>query len=309
MWMTRRIMHIGRQAIALDRAVRGPGRAGRGHLDRFPGLHQHGREPGRAADQGPDPAADELRRIGDLDEPVGARGACCASDYARTAQHACAAGRACSTHLAAPTRCALDHGRRHRRPHLPGAGRGRGLARARLARALAGRRHGSPAWKASWCRRAGFAFETIDFSGVRGKGLDHAGAAAAAPAASAFWQSIAVVRRVRPDVVVGLGGYIAFPAGMMSVLLRQAAGAARAELGGRHGQQGAGRRGRPRVHRFPGRAAESAVDRQSAARRRSRPARARRALRRPQRPAEAAGGRRQPGRAGAQRRRAARRWR
>jgi UDP-N-acetylglucosamine--N-acetylmuramyl-(pentapeptide) pyrophosphoryl-undecaprenol N-acetylglucosamine transferase len=35
----------------------------------------------------------------------------------------------------------------------------------------------------------------------------------------AFWQSIQVVRRVKPDVVVGLGGYISFPAGMMSVLL------------------------------------------------------------------------------------------
>ncbi|MES2512406.1 MAG: undecaprenyldiphospho-muramoylpentapeptide beta-N-acetylglucosaminyltransferase [Pseudomonadota bacterium] len=64
----------------------------------------------------------------------------------------------------------------------------------------------------------GFAFETIDFSGVRGKG----------PATlvflplrllKAFWQSIQVIRKVRPDVVVGLGGYIAFPAGMMSVLL------------------------------------------------------------------------------------------
>ncbi|MFC5520498.1 undecaprenyldiphospho-muramoylpentapeptide beta-N-acetylglucosaminyltransferase [Polaromonas jejuensis] len=64
----------------------------------------------------------------------------------------------------------------------------------------------------------GFAFESIDFSGVRGKG----------PATvvllplrllKAFWQSIQVVRRVKPDVVVGLGGYISFPAGMMSVLL------------------------------------------------------------------------------------------
>jgi UDP-N-acetylglucosamine--N-acetylmuramyl-(pentapeptide) pyrophosphoryl-undecaprenol N-acetylglucosamine transferase len=64
----------------------------------------------------------------------------------------------------------------------------------------------------------GFAFESIDFSGVRGKG----------PASlvflplrllKAFWQSIQVVRRVKPDVVVGLGGYISFPAGMMSVLL------------------------------------------------------------------------------------------
>lgn len=64
----------------------------------------------------------------------------------------------------------------------------------------------------------GFAFESIDFSGVRGKG----------PATlvflplrllKAFWQSIQVVRRVQPDVVIGLGGYISFPAGMMSVLL------------------------------------------------------------------------------------------
>jgi len=29
----------------------------------------------------------------------------------------------------------------------------------------------------------------------------------------AFWQSIVVVRRVKPDVVIGLGGYITFPAG------------------------------------------------------------------------------------------------
>lgn len=64
----------------------------------------------------------------------------------------------------------------------------------------------------------GFPFESIDFSGVRGKG----------PATlvflplrllKAFWQSIQVVRRVKPDVVVGFGGYISFPAGMMSVLL------------------------------------------------------------------------------------------
>ncbi len=43
--------------------------AGRGHLDGRPGLHQHGRQPGRAADQGADPAADELRRLGDRHQP------------------------------------------------------------------------------------------------------------------------------------------------------------------------------------------------------------------------------------------------
>ncbi len=64
----------------------------------------------------------------------------------------------------------------------------------------------------------GFAFETIDFSGVRGKGL---GTLAFLPMRllKAFWQSIQVIRRVKPNVVVGLGGYIAFPAGMMGVLL------------------------------------------------------------------------------------------
>jgi UDP-N-acetylglucosamine--N-acetylmuramyl-(pentapeptide) pyrophosphoryl-undecaprenol N-acetylglucosamine transferase len=64
----------------------------------------------------------------------------------------------------------------------------------------------------------GFAFETIDFSGVRGKGPVTL-ALLPLRLLKAFWQSIAVLRRVRPDVVVGLGGYIAFPAGLMGVLL------------------------------------------------------------------------------------------
>lgn len=64
----------------------------------------------------------------------------------------------------------------------------------------------------------GFAFETIDFSGVRGKGVITL-AMLPARLLIAFWQSIGVLRRVKPQVVVGLGGYIAFPAGMMAVLL------------------------------------------------------------------------------------------
>ena len=64
----------------------------------------------------------------------------------------------------------------------------------------------------------GFAFETIDFSGVRGKGPMTL-AFLPLRLLKAFWQSVQVIRRVKPDVVVGLGGYIAFPAGMMSVLL------------------------------------------------------------------------------------------
>ena len=63
----------------------------------------------------------------------------------------------------------------------------------------------------------GFALETIDFGGVRGKGLVTL-ALLPLRLLRAFWQALQVVRRVRPDVVVGLGGYISFPGGMMGVL-------------------------------------------------------------------------------------------
>lgn len=35
----------------------------------------------------------------------------------------------------------------------------------------------------------------------------------------AFWQSLGHLRRLKPDVVLGLGGYVAFPGGMMASLL------------------------------------------------------------------------------------------
>ncbi|MFM8864397.1 MAG: undecaprenyldiphospho-muramoylpentapeptide beta-N-acetylglucosaminyltransferase [Limnohabitans sp.] len=64
----------------------------------------------------------------------------------------------------------------------------------------------------------GFAFEPVQFGGVRGKGLQTL-ALLPLKLLRAFWQSLQVVRRVRPDVVVGLGGYITFPGGMMASLL------------------------------------------------------------------------------------------
>ena len=63
----------------------------------------------------------------------------------------------------------------------------------------------------------GFAFEAVDFGGVRGKGLKTL-AALPFKLLRAFWQSLQVVRRVQPDVVLGLGGYITFPGGLMASL-------------------------------------------------------------------------------------------
>ena len=90
----------------------------------------------------------------------------------------------------------------------------------------------------------GFPLETIDFSGVRGKGLLTL-ALLPLRLLKAFAQAWAVVRRVRPDVVIGLGGYISFPA--------------RAKFRGRHGQQSAGQRCQPRVLRLSQRLAGGAV--------------------------------------------------
>jgi len=64
----------------------------------------------------------------------------------------------------------------------------------------------------------GFALEMIDFGGVRGKGITTL-LLLPLRLQRAFWQALQVVRRVQPDVLIGLGGYITFPGGMMGTLL------------------------------------------------------------------------------------------
>ena len=77
---------------------------------------------------------------------------------------------------------------------------------------------GQPSMESRLVPPQNFAFESIDFSGVRGKGLR---TLILLPyrLLRACWQSIQVLRRVKPDVVIGLGGYISLPAGLMSALL------------------------------------------------------------------------------------------
>ena len=63
----------------------------------------------------------------------------------------------------------------------------------------------------------GFAFETVAFGGVRGKGLKTL-AGMPLRLLKAVGQSRAVLQRVRPQVVVGMGGYITVPAGLAAAL-------------------------------------------------------------------------------------------
>lgn len=66
----------------------------------------------------------------------------------------------------------------------------------------------------------GFEIEPVSFGGVRGKGLLRL-ARLPFDLSLAFWQCAQAIFRRRPDVVLGMGGYIAFPGGMMASLLRR----------------------------------------------------------------------------------------
>lgn len=95
-----------------------------------------------------------------------------------------------------------------------------GLAVAEALRDAGWRVHwlGAPAsMESEFVPPRGFAFEPVQFGGVRGKGLQTL-ALLPFKLLRAFWQSLQVVRRVQPDVVLGLGGYITFPGGLMARL-------------------------------------------------------------------------------------------
>jgi UDP-N-acetylglucosamine--N-acetylmuramyl-(pentapeptide) pyrophosphoryl-undecaprenol N-acetylglucosamine transferase len=57
----------------------------------------------------------------------------------------------------------------------------------------------------------------VQFSGLRGRGL-LASATLPLRLLRALWQSLQALRRYRPDVVLGMGGYMAVPGGLMAAL-------------------------------------------------------------------------------------------
>ena len=97
-----------------------------------------------------------------------------------------------------------------------------GLAVAQALRDKGWRVHwlGAPASMESRLVPArGFVFEAVAFSGVRGKGFKTL-ALLPLRLVRALGQSAQVLRRVRPDVVLGFGGYISLPAGLMAAVMR-----------------------------------------------------------------------------------------
>jgi UDP-N-acetylglucosamine--N-acetylmuramyl-(pentapeptide) pyrophosphoryl-undecaprenol N-acetylglucosamine transferase len=75
-----------------------------------------------------------------------------------------------------------------------------------------------PAWRQPWCPRTGSRCGQCGSADCAGKGLKTR-LMLPVNLLRAFWQSLAAIRSVRPAVVLGLGGYISFPGGMMAALL------------------------------------------------------------------------------------------
>ena len=77
---------------------------------------------------------------------------------------------------------------------------------------------GNPAgMEATLVPRHGIPMEYVRFGGLRGKGLKTK-LMLPVNLLRACAQSLSVLRRVKPDVVLGMGGYITFPAGLMTAL-------------------------------------------------------------------------------------------
>ena len=95
-----------------------------------------------------------------------------------------------------------------------------------VAREMQGR-----GWSVSWLGtshgmenqlvpKAGIPLDTIRFSGLRGKGLLHT-ATGGFRLLKAFWDCLVLLRRRGANAVLGMGGYVCFPGGLMASLLNK----------------------------------------------------------------------------------------
>jgi UDP-N-acetylglucosamine--N-acetylmuramyl-(pentapeptide) pyrophosphoryl-undecaprenol N-acetylglucosamine transferase len=66
--------------------------------------------------------------------------------------------------------------------------------------------------------QSGIALDTISFDGIRGKGWLHT-ATGGFRLLKAMWDSLRVLRKRGADAVLGMGGYVCFPGGLMASLL------------------------------------------------------------------------------------------
>jgi UDP-N-acetylglucosamine--N-acetylmuramyl-(pentapeptide) pyrophosphoryl-undecaprenol N-acetylglucosamine transferase len=89
----------------------------------------------------------------------------------------------------------------------------------------------SRGWRVSWLGTpagmenklvppSGIPIDTIAFSGLRGNGWLHT-LAGGLRLLGAFWSCLKIIRRRQASAVLGMGGYVCFPGGLMAALLRR----------------------------------------------------------------------------------------
>jgi UDP-N-acetylglucosamine--N-acetylmuramyl-(pentapeptide) pyrophosphoryl-undecaprenol N-acetylglucosamine transferase len=67
---------------------------------------------------------------------------------------------------------------------------------------------------------SGITMDSIAFSGLRGKGVLHT-LSGGLRLLAAFWSCLRIIRRRHADAVLGMGGYVCFPGGLMASLLNK----------------------------------------------------------------------------------------
>jgi UDP-N-acetylglucosamine--N-acetylmuramyl-(pentapeptide) pyrophosphoryl-undecaprenol N-acetylglucosamine transferase len=185
------------------------------HVAGAPGLHQHGRQHGPPADQGAHPAADELwgqlhagelrRRRPAVACPQGDRGARCASPPGLSDRESAVTDARTVLIMAGGTGG-------HVFPGLAVAERLRALGENVLWLGTA------KGLESRLVPAAGFPFFTLPVSGLRGKGPT-AWLLAPWRLGIALWGALGLLTRLKPSVVLGLGGFASGPGGLMAAAL------------------------------------------------------------------------------------------
>ena len=101
---------------------------------------------------------------------------------------------------------------------FPGLAVAREMQRRGWSVSWLGTRHGMENRLVPPRQESGITLDTIAFDGVRGKGLLHT-ATGGLHLLKAMWDSLHVLRRRGAHAVLGMGGYVCFPGGLMAALL------------------------------------------------------------------------------------------
>jgi len=101
---------------------------------------------------------------------------------------------------------------------MPGLAVAREMQRRGWHVSWLGTRHGMENRLVPPAAESGIPMDRIAFDGLRGKGWIHA-ATGGMRLLKAMWDSLQVLRRRGADVVLGMGGYVCFPGGLMASLL------------------------------------------------------------------------------------------